>query len=132
MKFTAIRKYWFVPDIGDNLKLEDDKQLQIEIIRPTVENQNELSKVSVRKADDGSVTADSKFNVSKILHDCVGEIKNLEVEETSCDGKKSLSKIKNGKELSEAVFYESKALVNLICIEVASDSITESEKKILK
>ena len=132
MKFTAIRKYWFVPDIGDNLKLEDDKQLQIEIIRPTVENQNELSQVSVRKADDGSVTADSKFNVSKILHDCVGAIKNLEVEETSCDGKKSLSKIKNGKELSEAVFYESKALVNLICIEVASDSITESEKKILK
>ena len=58
MKFTAIRKYWFVPDIGDNLKLEDDKQLQIEIIRPTVENQNELSKVSVRKSDDGTVTAD--------------------------------------------------------------------------
>lgn len=132
MKFSSQKRYWFIPDINGNLKLEDSEQLQIEIIRATVENQGELSKVSVKKLEDGSVTADSKFNVSKILRSHVGEIKNLTVEETDSDGKVKSIQIKNGTELAESSFYGSKTLCDLICVEVASDRITESEKKILK
>ncbi|WP_147613862.1 hypothetical protein [Treponema pectinovorum] len=132
MKFTSQKRYWFIPDIFGNLTLDEKEQIQIEIIRATVENQGELSKVSVKKSEDGSISADSKFNVSKILRDHVGEIKNLTVDEYDEYGEVSSVQIQNGKELAESSFYGSKTLCDMICVEVASDRLTESEKKILK
>lgn len=132
MKFTSQKKYWFIPDLNGNLKLPENEQLQIEIIRATVENQGELSKVSVKKLEDGSIAADSKFNVSKILREHVGEIKNLVLEELDGNGNPTSIQIKNGVELANSSFYGAKALCDMICVEVASDRLTESEKKILK
>ena len=132
MKFTSQKRYFFVPDINGNLKLDEKEQLQIEIIRATAENQGLLSKVTVKRQEDGSVTADSKFDVPAILRNHVGEIKNLVIEETGKDGKTKEVQVKNGKELAESVFYGSKTLIDLICIEVASDRLTDSQKKILR
>ena len=132
MKFTSQKRYFFVPDINGNLTLDKKEQLQIEVIRATAENQGLLSKVTVKRQEDGSVTADSKFDVPAILRNHVGEIKNLVIEETDADGKIKEVQVKNGKELAESVFYGSKTLIDLICIEVASDRITDSQKKILR
>ena len=49
MKFTSQKRYFFVPDINGNLKLDEKEQLQIEIIRATAENQGLLSKVTVKR-----------------------------------------------------------------------------------
>lgn len=132
MKFTSQKRYFFVPDINGNLTLDEKEQLQIEVIRATAENQGLLSKVTVKRQEDGSVTADSKFDVPAILRNHVGEIRNLVIEETDADGKIKEVQVKNGKELAESVFYGSKTLIDLICIEVASDRLTDSQKKILR
>lgn len=131
MKFISNPKYWITPDINGNLKLPENERLSIEIIRPTAENAGELAKVSAVRKNDGSIQMDTKFEVSQILKNHVGQIKNLVIEEGS--GDKTVSKtIKNGLELCDAVFYGSKELVNIICNEVVSDRLSDAEKKSLK
>lgn len=132
MKFVAERNYWYIPPINGNENLSQDEQLQIEIIRPTVEKQGRLSTTEVVRNEDGSVKLSTAFNTKEILNNFVGEIKNLSTEQKLPDGSIKEVVIKNGKELANAVFYGSKVLADLICAEVATDKITDEQKKILK
>lgn len=132
MRFVAERNYWYIPPINGNENLSQDEQLQIEIIRPTVEKQGRLSTTEVVRNEDGSVKLSTAFNTKEILNNFVGEIKNLSTEQKLPDGSIKEVVIKNGKELANAVFYGSKVLADLICAEVATDKITDEQKKILK
>lgn len=132
MKFVAERNYWYIPPINGNDKLPENEQMQIEIIRPTVEKQGRLSTTEVVRNEDGSVKLSTAFNTKEILNNFVGEIKNLSTEQKLPDGSIKEVVIKNGKELANAVFYGSKVLADLICAEVATDKITDEQKKILK
>lgn len=132
MIFVAERNYWYIPPINGNGNLPQDEQLQIEIIRPTVEKQGRLSTTEVVRNEDGSVKLSTAFNTKEILNNFVGEIKNLSTEQKLPDGSIKEVVIKNGKELANAVFYGSKVLADLICAEVVSDKITDEQKKILK
>mgnify|MGYP006874621487 FL=1 len=132
MIFVAERNYWYIPPINGNENLSQDEQLQIEIIRPTVEKQGRLSTTEVVRNEDGSVKLSTAFNTKEILNNFVGEIKNLSTEQKLPDGSIKEVVIKNGKELANAVFYGSKVLADLICAEVATDKITDEQKKILK
>lgn len=129
MKFISKSRYWLTPDIEDNLSLPEKEQLQIEIIRPTAETINDLTKVSAIKAEDGSIKMDTDFNVRKILKEHVGKIRNLEIEISDGDSiqKKNIT---DGAELSGASFYGVKALVSIICAQVVTDRLSEEEKKI--
>ena len=128
MKFSACKKYFFVPKINGNENLKEDEQLQIEIIRPTAGNSDELTKTKTSFDKDGKPVIETSFNTEVILKNHVGEIKNMVLED---DNGKEV-KITNGEELSEACFYGAKTLVSVICTEVVSDKITASEKKISK
>lgn len=132
MRFVAERKYWYIPPINGNDKLPAEEQLQIEIIRATVEKQGSLSLTEVVKKADDSIAMHTKFNTGEILSNFVGEIKNLVIEEKQADGSMKEVAIKNGKELANAVFYGSKVLADLICAEIVSDKISDDQKKILK
>jgi hypothetical protein len=132
MIFVAERNYWYIPPINGNENLPQDEQLQIEIIRPTVEKQGRLSTTEVVRNEDGSVKLSTAFNTKEILNNFVGEIKNLSTEQKLPDGSIKEVVIKTGKELANAVFYGSKVLADLICAEVATDKITDEQKKILK
>lgn len=132
MRFVAERKYWYIPPIKGNDKLPENEQLQIEIIRATVEKQGSLSATEVVRKYDDSISMHTKFNTGEILSNFVGEIKNLVIEEKQADGTMKEVVIKNGKELATAVFYGSKVLADLICAEIVSDKITDGQKKILK
>lgn len=132
MKFVAERNYWYIPPINGNDKLPENEQMQIEIIRATVEKQGRLSATEVVRKPDDSISMHTKFNTGEILSNFVGEIKNLVIEEKQADGTMKEVAIKNGKELANAVFYGSKVLADLICAEVATDKITDDQKKILK
>lgn len=132
MRFVAERRYWYIPPINGNDKLPAEEQLQIEIIRATVEKQGSLSSTEVLRNSDNSISMHTKFKTSEILSNFVGEIKNLVIDEKQADGSIKEVAIKNGKELAAAVFYGSKVLADLICAEVVSDKITDDQKKILK
>lgn len=132
MRFVAERKYWYIPPINGNDKLPENEQMQIEIIRATVEKQGRLSVTEVVRKSDDSISMHTKFNTGEILSNFVGEIKNLVIEEKQADGTMKEVAIKNGKELATAVFYGSKVLADLICAEIVSDKISDDQKKILK
>ena len=130
MKFIAHKRYFFTPALNGNENLPEDERLQVEIIRATAENHGRLKNIRAWRNSEGDTIMETVFDTKEILRNCVGEIKNLEVELEGADGKIATKKITSGKELAEATFYGCGALVSLICAEVASDSITAAEKKI--
>ena len=130
MKFLAQKRYFFAPALNGNETLEEDEQLQVEVIRATAENYGKLRNIRAWRNYEGDTIMETVFDTKEILRNCVGEIKNLEVEVEDADGKVVVQKITSGKELAEATFYGCGTLVSLICAEVASDTITPTEKKI--
>ena len=130
MKFLAQKRYFFAPALNGNETLEEDEQLQVEVIRATAENYGKLRNIRAWRNSEGDTIMETVFDTKEILRNCVGEIKNLEVEVEDAGGKVAVKKIISGKELAEATFYGCGTLVSLICAEVASDTITPTEKKI--
>lgn len=130
MKFLAQRRYFFTPDLNGNELLPEDEQLQVEVIRATAENHGKLRNIRAWRNAQGETVMETVFDTKEILRSCVGEIRNLKVEFEGADGKVAVQKITSGKELAETTFYGCGTLVSLICAEVASDTITPTEKKI--
>lgn len=148
MILTEEPRYFFCPDVADNLTLDENRRLYVEIIRPTGYQRQEFTSVKVERdyypddqpiGEDGKerkvrklkkVSVDTKFNADYILRNCVGEIKNLTVESTDSDGKKHSRDIKNGADLAECRAYGIEKIVSAICVEVQSDTLTDSKKKI--
>ena len=130
MKFLAHKRYFFTPALNGNELLPEDEQLQVEVIRATAENYGKLRNIRAWRNYEGDTIMETVFDTKEILRNCVGEIKNLEVEVEDAGGKVAVKKITSGKELAEATFYGCGTLVSLICAEVASDTITPTEKKI--
>ena len=130
MKFLAHKRYFFTPALNGNELLPEDEQLQVEVIRATAENHGKLRNIRAWRNSEGDTIMETVFDTKEILRNCVGEIKNLEVEVEDADGKVAVKKITSGKELAEATFYGCGTLVSLICAEVASDTITPTEKQI--
>ena len=128
MKFLSQRRYFFIPSVMGNENLPENERVEIEIIRATAENHGKLSQTTASRDDNGQIQVHTSFNTREILRSCVGEIRNLEIEE-EIDKKTVVKKITTGKELADAVFYGSDALVSQICTEVVSDTITDTEKK---
>lgn len=130
MKFLAHKRYFFTPDLNGNELLPEDEQLQVEVIRATAENHGKLRNIRAWRNSQGETVMETVFDTKEILRSCVGEIRNLKVEIEGADGKVVVQKITSGKELAETTFYGCGTLVSLICAEVASDTITPTEKKI--
>ena len=134
MVLTEQPKYWFYPDVKDNLSQKEDEQLAVEIIRPTGFQSNDFKKVVTRTEfypDDQPFDKDgnyTKFDSSLILRTCVGEVRNLSVKDT--DGKER--KITSGKELAECRAYGIGAIIDAIVVEVSGDKLTDSKKKIIE
>ena len=131
MKFSALKNYTFYPAINGNLDLPENERLSVEIIRPTAEERGDVSYVDIKAAGDKSSSLIRYgFNAKNILDRCVGEIKNLEIEDAESPGKTRT--IKNGKELAKESFYGMNSLVDAICTEVCTDIISDTQKKISK
>lgn len=148
MILTEEPRYEFYPDIAENLSLPEAERLSVEIIRPTGYQRSEFTSVEVTREyypDDQPVSADGKerevkklkrtsaqtrFNADYILRNCVGKIRNLTVESLDKDGKKESREITNGTELAECRAYGVEKIVTAICVEVQSDTMTDSQKKI--
>ncbi|MDR0443273.1 MAG: hypothetical protein LBH44_07705 [Treponema sp.] len=130
MKFTARKNYCFYPDINGNLDLPESERLSIEIIRPTAEDYQTLASVEMAPQlhKDDAERCVYRHNAPKILRRHVGEIKNLVIADEN-DPKKERP-ITNGEELAAASFAGMFLLVSAICIEVVSDKITDTQKKI--
>lgn len=130
MKFLAQKRYFFTPALNGNELLPEDEQLQVEVIRATAENHGKLRNIRAWRNSQGETVMETVFDTKEILRSCVGEIRNLKVEIEGAGGKVVVQKITSGKELAETTFYGCGTLVSLICAEVASDTITPTEKKI--
>jgi len=134
MKFNALKNYTFYPVIDGNLEVPESERLSIEIIRPTAEDHESLVFVEltqqVQKDSKGKDVINSssrtKFNTPKILRRHVGEIKNLIIE----DSDRKEKSITSGEELAGASFTGMFKLVNEICMEVCSDKLSDTQKKI--
>ena len=130
MKFLAQKRYFFTPALNGNELLPEDEQLQVEVVRATAENHGKLRNIRAWRNSQGETVMETVFDTKEILRSCVGEIRNLKVEIEGAGGKVVVQKITSGKELAETTFYGCGTLVSLICAEVASDTITPTEKKI--
>jgi len=130
MKLSAKPKYFFHPDFNGNLALPEAERVAVEILRPTAEDRGDLTNTETTKNFlTQEVTIRTKFNARAILRRHVGEIKNLTVEEPGEKGKAVEKKILSGALLAESTAYGTSKLVDLICLEVMSDILTEAEKK---
>lgn len=142
MIFTEEPRYTFYPDVNGNLNLPESERVAVEIIRPTGFQSKEMkSVVSSREfyRDDQpidengnprtvgkfkKITTEVKINAEYILRSCVGKIENLEVQNGD-----EVRKIETGTELAECRAYGIGELIDAICVEVASDRMTDSKKK---
>lgn len=148
MILTEEPRYEFYPDIENNLTLPESERLSVEIIRPTGYQRSEFTSVDVTREyypddqpldGDGNerkvrklkrTSAQTRFNADYILRNCVGKIRNLTVETAGNDGKKTTRDITDGTMLAECRAYGVERIVSAICVEVQSDTMTESQKKI--
>jgi len=129
VKFNACKSYIFFPNVSGNLELPEAERLSVEIIRPTAEDRGAITYVELMsKTENESSAARYRFDVRTIFNRCIGEIKNLEVEDVSGSGEARL--IKNGKELAKESFYGMGELVDAICTEVCRDVLSDTQKKI--
>jgi hypothetical protein len=102
----------------------------VEIIRPTAEDRGDVTYLEMMVKDKSSSVIRYKFDAKNILNRCIGEIENLEIEDSEQPEK--IRMVKSGKELAKESFYGMNALVDAICTEVCSDIITDTQKKISK
>ena len=147
MILTEEPRYDFYPDIGNNLSLPESERLSVEIIRPTGYQRSEFTSVLVERdyyPDDQPLTADGKprevrklksvrvetrFNSDYILRNCVGKVRNLTVETGSSENRKT-REIRNGADLAECRAYGIEKIITAVCVEIQSDTMTDSKKKI--
>lgn len=137
MKLSAKPKYFFYPDLNGNLALPEGERLAVEIIRPTAEERGDLihyetvQEVSEEKRGKGavvkSVSIKTKFNVRTILRRHVGAVKNLTTDEVDAEGAEVV--LRTGADIADSTAFGIARLVDLICTEVTSDTLTASEKK---
>lgn len=133
MIFISKDRYTFIPKINGNRNVKSEEKISCEIIRPKVEERNELfsmdveRELSAKAVEDtrAAVTFKRRYNVSRILRVHIGEIQNLEIK--SEGGK--VSKIKTGAELADCTAFGIASLIDELCLEVISDTLTEDEKK---
>jgi hypothetical protein len=133
MVLTAKGRYTYVPKFNGNRLLPERERITVEIIRPRVEERNQLHSLDVERdvgwVDEGLTRADSltfkdRYRIGQILRNHVGDIKNLSVEE---DGKTRV--IANGTELAESTAFGVANFIQELKAEVLSDRLTEDEKK---
>lgn len=142
MILTEEPRYWFYPEFNGNLNETEDKQIAIEIIRPTGFMTKELKSFETTREyyeddqpfdENGEarevkkfrrISFEVKLNSEYILEHCVGKIKNLAAEK---NGK--VTEIPDGKALANCRAYGIDALVTEICKEVSADKMTDAKKK---
>jgi hypothetical protein len=135
MKFNALKNYTFYPDVNGNLDLPESERLSVEIIRPTAEDHESLVYTEltqqVQKDSKGRDVTNSasriKFNTPKILRRHAGEVKNLIIRDDETGKERAVT---SGEELAAASFAGMFALANAICVEVCSEKLPPSQKKI--
>jgi hypothetical protein len=106
--------------------MPEDKRLKAEIIRANAETVGELTSTETALSSDNNYKFQTKINVSRILREHVGEIKNCEVKDADTGEVKF---IKNGKELAESTAFEIKELVDALCLEVIRKTLPDELKK---
>ncbi|MBR1403482.1 MAG: hypothetical protein IJ558_04840 [Treponema sp.] len=142
MILTEEPRYWFYPEFNGNLKEPEEKQIAVEIIRPTGFQTKELKSFqTVREYYENDqpfdekgearevgkikrITFDVNLNTEYILEHCVGKIKNLSVMNNGTE-----REISDGKELANCRAYGIDALVLEISKEVSADKLTDAKKK---
>ena len=136
MVLTAKGRYTYIPKFNGNRDLPEREQITVEIIRPRIEERNQLQTLDFAR-DTGLVDLERphaaaltllrpQYRVGQILRNHVGIIKNLSVEE---DGK--IRVITNGMELAECTAFGALNFIQELTAEILSDQLTESEKKSL-
>lgn len=134
MKLTAKPRYWFTPNWKGNADLPDGERVEVEIIRPKAEDRANLvfaeTVQEIGTAAGGkdsfvrSVSIRTKFNVREILNNHVGGVKNLSVDQDGTE-----VKLETGAAISVSTAYGLSRLIDIICAEVTSDILTDTEKK---
>jgi hypothetical protein len=132
MVLTAKNRYPYRPRFNDNLQLPEEEQIEVEIIRPTAEERNELHNVDVgyesmsdmRGEETDRPVLKTRMRMGKILRNHVGKITNLSV-----DFGGAAKAITTGVELAECVAFGVGKLTQELAAEVLADRITETEKK---
>ena len=88
MVLTAKNRYPYRPRFNDNLKLPEHEQIEVEIIRPTAEERNELHGVDVGYESGADVPGErtsspvfkARMRMGRILRTHIGKITNLFVD----------------------------------------------------
>jgi hypothetical protein len=132
MVLTAKNRYPYHPSFNGNQELPSDEQIEVEIIRPTAEERNELHNLDVgyeSMSDMGGEATDrpvlkTRMRMGKILRSHIGKITNLSVDFGGVS-----KAITTGVELAECTAFGAGKLTQELAAEVLSDRLTESEKK---
>jgi hypothetical protein len=126
VKFTAKATYSYVPKFNKNRELPEQEQVRVEIIRPKVEEREELFHFDLAPGGgkDG-MGLKQQSDVGRALRRHVGEIKNLCADYG--DGKEA--PILTGKALAESPLFGAEGLVSELFLEIVSDALREDEKK---
>jgi len=131
VKFSARKTYTFYPDVNGNLALPENERMSVEIIRPTAEERGDVTYMEFSaRTEKLSPSVTYRYDSKNILNRCVGEIRNLAVEDFN--NPEETRNIRNGKELAKESFYGMGSLVDAICTEVCTDFISDTQKKISK
>lgn len=149
MKFRAKNRYWYTPDIDNNLSLPPGKQLRGLIDRPDAETREELSytevsreysKKEVVSIRSGKLPGNEdpkrettvirrKQDTGRILRDHVLQLVNAEVEEEDENGKVTTISLATGAELAKSKAFGVDRLIELFCAEVLRDKLPEETVK---
>lgn len=136
MKLISKPVYLFTPKFNDNESLPVDERVSVEIIRPKAEERTELFSMDVERdvstseagkpVAKAAVTFKRRYDVPRILRGHIGKINNLE--EIREDG--SIIPTRDGAALAESTMFGIGSLIDELCLEVISDIVTDTEKKI--
>ena len=127
MIFTTRKKYWFAPDIKENLKLPESRQLKGEIIRPSEEVVGELTTTeTVRKLNSREMLFRTKVDKGRILREHVGKLLNCETKDADTG---ETIQITTGAELAECSAFGIRPYVEAFCNEVLKTTFSEELKK---
>jgi hypothetical protein len=132
MVLTAKNRYPYRPKFNGNRGLPPDEQIEVEIVRPTAEERNELHNIDVgyeSMSDMSGETTDrpilkTRMRMGKILRNHVGKIANLSV-----DFGGAVKAVTTGVELAECTAFGTGKLTQELAAEVLADRLTEDEKK---
>ncbi|MDR2663076.1 MAG: hypothetical protein LBC31_08780 [Treponema sp.] len=132
MVLTAKNRYSYRPRFNGNRLLPDEEQIEVEIIRPTAEERNDLHYVDVGyestsdmvEAKTSHPVLKTRMRMGKILRNHVGKITNLSV-----DFGGAAKAVTTGVELAECTAFGAGRLTQELAAEVLADVLSEGEKK---